>query len=41
MAGMTNSTQLLARAVGVLPAVPGGAGGRFRGDGPFLCPTGH
>ena len=41
MAGMTNSTQLLARAIAVMLAVPGGAGGRFRGDGPFLCPTGH
>jgi len=41
MAGTTNSIQLLARAAGVLLAVPGGAGGRFRGDGPFLCPTGH
>jgi hypothetical protein len=41
MAGTTNSIQLLARAAGVLLAVPGGAGGRFRGDGPFLMPTGH
>ena len=41
MAGMTNSTQLLARADVVLLAGPGGAAGRFRGDGPFLRPTGH
>ena len=41
MAGVTNSGRMLARAMVALMAVPGGAGGRFRGNGPFLCPTGH
>ena len=41
MAGMTNSALLIARAIVTLPAVLGGTGGRFRGDGPFLCATGH
>jgi hypothetical protein len=41
MAGMMNSSQLIARAIVTLPGVPGGAGGRFRGDGPFFCPAGH
>ena len=42
MAGITNSTSwLLARVIVTLPAVPGGAGRRFRGDGPFVCPIGH
>jgi len=41
MAGMTDSAQLLVRAIGVLLDVPAGARGRFRGDGPFLRPTGH
>jgi hypothetical protein len=40
MAGMTYSTQLLARAIGAL-MFPAGVRGRFRGDGPFSCPTGH
>jgi hypothetical protein len=41
MAGMTDSTQLLARAIGVLLLAPAGVSGRFRSDGPSLCPTGH